>query len=68
MSLPKRVDRTRRKPFAIDARTNSVIVSGSEKELAMVEAVLLRLDAMPQANLCVQCQEKQEKASNNARG
>ena len=27
-----------------------------------------RLDAMPQANLCVQCQEKQEKASNSARG
>jgi RNA polymerase-binding protein DksA len=27
-----------------------------------------RLDAMPQANLCVQCQEKQEKASNTARG
>ncbi len=27
-----------------------------------------RLDAMPQANLCVFCQEKQEKASNTARG
>ena len=27
-----------------------------------------RLDAMPQANLCVNCQEKQEKASNSARG
>lgn len=27
-----------------------------------------RLDAMPQANLCVNCQEKQEKASNAARG
>ena len=27
-----------------------------------------RLDAMPQANLCVNCQEKQEKASNHARG
>ena len=27
-----------------------------------------RLDAMPQANLCVSCQEKQEKASNSARG
>jgi len=27
-----------------------------------------RLDAMPMANLCVQCQEKQEKAPNSARG
>jgi RNA polymerase-binding protein DksA len=27
-----------------------------------------RLDAMPQANLCVNCQEKQEKTSNAARG
>lgn len=27
-----------------------------------------RLDAMPQANLCVTCQEKQEKASNSTRG
>jgi len=27
-----------------------------------------RLDAMPQANLCVNCQEKQEKTSNSARG
>lgn len=27
-----------------------------------------RLDAMPQANLCVSCQEKQEKASNATRG
>jgi RNA polymerase-binding transcription factor DksA len=27
-----------------------------------------RLDAMPMANLCVVCQEKQEKTSNNARG
>ena len=26
-----------------------------------------RLDALPQANLCVNCQEKQEKASNAAR-
>ena len=27
-----------------------------------------RLEAMPQANLCVTCQEKQEKTSNVARG
>ena len=27
-----------------------------------------RLDAMPQANLCVNCQEKQERTSHSARG
>jgi RNA polymerase-binding protein DksA len=27
-----------------------------------------RLDAMPQANLCVNCQEKQERTSHTARG
>jgi DnaK suppressor protein len=27
-----------------------------------------RLEAMPQANLCVNCQEKQEKATNTTRG
>ena len=27
-----------------------------------------RLDAVPQASLCVSCQEKQEKSSNTARG
>ena len=41
---------------------------GKEIGKQRLDAMLDAVDAMPQANLCVNCQEKQERTSHSARG